>query len=118
MSFISTYNLETDVLKLVDSDFVKSDRWEYLIFENDGNLNREGEFMAFDMNGLELVIFYDLNISGKIYHDSGDYYNPSYTDVEITCEDINITEVTLDGYDIELTKDLNCLFLETVKVNL
>jgi len=115
MNFISTYSLNTQNLNLVDYDCAKSNSWEDLVCENEGYFSREGEFLAFDMDGFELVIFYDLSVSGKIDYDPGDYYTPSYTDVEITDEDITVTQVTLDEYDIELTKDLKLLFSEIVK---
>lgn len=106
---ISTYTLNDSNLKLVDYDCAKSNSWENLLFENQGSFNREAEFLAFDMNGLELVIFYDLSVSGKVD------YNPSCTDVSIIDEDITVTNVTLDEYDIELTKELKSFFSKVVK---
>jgi hypothetical protein len=88
MNFISTYNLNNRNLELVDYDCAKSNSWNDLICENEGSFSREDEFLAFDMNGIELVIFYDLSVSGKIDYDPGDYYTPSYTDVEITDKEI------------------------------
>lgn len=115
MNFISTYNLDTKNLKLVDYDCTKSDSWGELICENEGSFNKEDEYLVFDMNGLELIVSYDLSVSGKIDYYPGDYYTPSFTDVEITDEDITITQVTLDDYEIEITKDLNLLFLGIIK---
>jgi hypothetical protein len=57
-------------------------------------------------------------VSGRIEYDPGDYYNPPYSDCEITYEDIDVTEVTLDDYNIELTKELKVLFSEVIKKNL
>ena len=118
MNFISTYTINLNDLKMIDSDCVKANDWVDLICENEGDFSREGEFMSFDMNGVELVIFYDLRVSGKIDYDPGDYYTPPYSDVEITYESIDVTEVTLDEYDIELTKELRKMFVEVVKNNL
>ena len=115
MNFISTYSLNTQNLNLVDYDCAKSNSWEDFVCENEGYFSREGEFLSFDINGLKLVIFYDLSVSGKIDYDPGDYYMPPFTDVEITDEDVTVTQVTLDEYDIELTKDLKLLFSEIVK---
>jgi len=118
MNFISTYTIDTNNLTLCDSDCTKSNEWEELICENEGHFSREGEYLSFDVNGFELLIFYDLDVSGNIDHDPGDYYNPPYTDVDITDESIDVTQVTLDEYDIELTKELRLLFSEVVKKNL
>lgn len=118
-NFISTYSIgPSRIINLVDYDCKKSDEWEDLICENEGHFSREGEYMAFDVDGLNLIIFYDLDVSGKIDYDPGDYYTPSYTDVEITDETIDITQVILDDYNIELTKELDKVFSEVIKKNL
>ena len=118
-NFISTYSLDLSrVDNLVDYDFLKSEDWEELICENEGHFSREGEFMAFEVDGLDLVISYDLEVSGRIEYDPGDYYNPPYSDFEITDETIDVTNVTLNDYDIELTKELKELFSEVIKKNL
>ena len=109
-----TFNIN-DLTNLVDYDCVKSDSFEELICENEGHFSREGEFLAFDLNGVELVIFYDLDVSGRIDYDPGDYYNPPYSDFEITDETIDVTQVTLDEHEFELTKELKLMFSEVVK---
>ena len=118
-NFISTYSLNpSNINRLVDFDCKKSDEWEELICENEGHFSRESEFMAFEVDGFNLVITYDLSVSGRIEYDPGDYYNPPYSDCEITYEDIDVTEVTLDDYNIELTKELKLLFSEVIKKHL
>ncbi len=116
---MTTYLLDpSKINNLIDTDCSKKDDWEELICENEGRFSREGEFMAFEVDGLDLVIVYDLDVSGRIEYDPGDYYTPPYSDCEITNESIDVTEVTLDDYNIELTKELKQLFSEVVKKNL
>jgi hypothetical protein len=118
-NFVCIYSLDPSrINNLVDSDCLKSDEWEELIYENEGHFIREGEFMAFEVDGLDLVISYDLEVSGRTEYDPGDYYNPPYSDFEITNEDIDVTDVTLDDYNIELTKELKVLFSEVIKKKL
>jgi hypothetical protein len=118
-NFVCTYSLDLSrINNLVDYDFLKSKDWEELICENEGHFSREGEFMAFEVDGLDLVISYDLEVSGRIEYDPGDYYTPPYSDFEITYETIDVTEVTLNDYEIELTKELKYLFSEVIKKNL
>ena len=118
-NFISTYSLDPSrINNLVDSDCLKSDDWEELICENEGHFSREGEFMIFEVDGLDLVISYDLEVSGRVEYDPGDYWTPPYSDFEVTNETIDVTEVTLDDYEIELTTELKFLFSEVVKKNL
>lgn len=116
---MTTYLLDpSKINNLIDTDCSKKDDWEELICENEGRFSREGEFMAFEVDGLDLVIVYDLDVSGRIEYDPGDYYTPPYSDCEITDETIDVTEVTLDDYNIELTKELKKLFSEVIKKNL
>ncbi len=116
---MTTYLLNpSKINNLIDSDCSKTEDWEELICENEGHFSREGEFMMFEVDGLDLVISYDLEVSGRIEYDPGDYYTPPYSDCEITNESIDVTEVTLDDYNIELTKELKQLFSEVVKKNL
>ena len=116
---MTTYLLDpSKINNLIDTDCSKKEDWEELICENEGRFSREGEFMAFEVDGLDLVIVYDLDVSGRIEYDPGDYYTPPYSDCEITNESIDVTEVTLDDYNIELTKELKKLFSEVVKKNL
>jgi hypothetical protein len=118
-NFVSTYSLEINKInEVVDFDCLKAEGWEELICENEGHFSREGEFMSFEVDGLNLTIVYDLSVSGRIDYDPGDYYNPPYSDFEITYEAIDVTEVTLDDYEIELTKELKDLFSEVIKKNL
>jgi len=118
-NFVCIYSLDPSrINNLVDYDFLKSEDWEELICENEGHFSREGEFMAFEVDGLDLVITYDLEVSGRTEYDPGDYYTPPYSDFEITDETIDVTDVTLDDYNIELTKELKELFSEVIKKKL
>jgi hypothetical protein len=74
--------------------------------------------MLFDVDGLDLLIIYDIEVSGRIDYDPGDYFTPPYSDYEITYEAIDVTEVILDDYNIELTKELKKLFSEVIKKKL
>lgn len=116
---MNTYLLDTSKINnLVDSDCKKSDEWEELIYENEGHFSREGEFMLFDVDGLDLLINYDIEVSGRIDYDPGDYFTPPCSDYKITYEAIDVTEVILDDYNIELTKELKKLFSEVIKKKL
>jgi hypothetical protein len=118
-NFISTYSLDTTKINnLIDFECKRSDEWEELICENEGNFIRENEFMVFEVDGFDLVITYDLSVSGRVEYNRGDYWTSSYSDCEINYENIDVTEVTLDNYNIELTKELKKLFSEVIKKNL
>ena len=74
--------------------------------------------MLFDVDGLDLLINYDIEVSGRIDYDPGDYFTPPCSDYKITYEAIDVTEVILDDYNIELTKELKKLFSEVIKKKL
>ena len=89
-TFIPTYSLDLNNLKLTDGDYTKAEDWEELICENEGSFSKDEEYMIFDSNGIEIVINYELSVSGRVDYDPGDYYTPPYSDFDITYEDIFI----------------------------
>jgi hypothetical protein len=117
-TFIPTYSLDLNNLKLTDGDYTKAEDWEELICENEGSFSKDEEYMIFDSNGIEIVINYELSVSGRVDYDPGDYYTPPYSDFDITYEDIFISSVTIDGYELELSKETKSLFEKEVKKKL
>ena len=118
MSFLSTYTLDLSNLKVIDSCYSKRSDWEELICENEGSFSKDEEYMIFDSNGIEIVVNYELSVSGRVDYDPGDYYTPPYSDFDITYEDIFISSVTIDGYELELSKETKSLFEKEVKKKL
>jgi hypothetical protein len=117
-SFISTYSLNLINLKLVDGYYTKSEDWDDLICENEGSFSKDEEYMIFNLDGLEVVINYELSVNGRVQHDPGDYWTPSYTEVDIIDEDITISSVTIDDYELELNKEIESLLEKEIKKNL
>jgi hypothetical protein len=74
--------------------------------------------MIFDCDGIEVNVNFELYVSGRVDHDPGDYWTPPYTDVDITDFDVTITEVYIDDYDVELTKEMKRTLEKVVKNNL
>lgn len=109
-NFISTYSINFDDLKvkLDESDFQKNDNWSKLICENDGSFSEDG-LIVFDLNGIESYVNFKLNVSGRIYHDRGDYWTPPYTDVDINYVDVEIDEFYIDDVKVELTKEMTSI---------
>ena len=91
---------------MTDGDYTKAEDWEELICENEGSFSKDEEYMIFDSNGIEIVINYEISVSGRVDYDPGDYYTPPYSDFDITYEDIFISSVTIDGYELELSKGI------------
>ncbi len=104
--------------KLVDGDFVKSDDFTEMIYENDGSYSNDCQYMTFDCNDLKIDINYEIGISGSISEDSGDYWTPPSCDVDVDDVDITITDVFIDEVQVELTPELKKIFLNLVNSNL
>ena len=116
MTFISTYSVNLNNLKIKDKDVV--DDWEDLICENEGSFTRDCQYMIFDCDGREVNVNFELYVSGRVDHDPGDYWTPPYTDVDITDFDVTITDVFIDDWDVELTKEMKRTLEKVVKNNL
>jgi hypothetical protein len=104
MEFINTYTIDFDKLENVNYKEVEGD-WDNLICENEGSFSREDQAISFDVNGSELLVCFELNVSGSVDYDPGDYWTPSYTDVDITDVDVYISNVYLNDYDLPLDKE-------------
>ena len=96
-------------------DFTTSSNFEDLIFDGEGYASLTDEFMDLSCDGFNIVVTYNVNLSGRISHSSSDYWTPSYTEVEVDEVDITITAITIDEYEVDLTKELVSVFEKVVK---
>ncbi len=106
MKFITTYNTEN--MKLIHGDFVKSDSWVEIIME-DGSFSRDCQYMTFDYNGIEISVSFELSVSGNYSYDPGDYWTPPCDDCDITEIQIEVNSLTIDEEEVEIN-------LETIEV--
>jgi hypothetical protein len=106
--FISTYSLNFDNLKTSES-IDKSD-WDSLLCENEGYFTADYDLM-FNVDGLEVYIDFTVSVRGYVSYDPGDYWTPPYSETEINDIDIEINNVVIDEYDLELNKELKSLFI-------
>jgi len=104
MNFINTYTIDFQELSNVNYKDVQDD-WDNLICENEGSFRSEDQVISFNVDGNELVVCFELNVSGRVDYDPGDYWTPSYTDVNITDVDVYISNVYLNDYDLPLDKE-------------
>lgn len=100
-----TYSLNLNNLKFQHGDFTKSEDWTERIYEN-GGFSNEHQWMAFECEGIEVVVDFDLLVCGKVSHDPGDYWTPPYTDCDVTDIEITVTNLNVDQYEVELNPDL------------
>ena len=86
--------------------FAKSDDFGYLVFDNEGSFELEGEVMEFDMSGEDVVVEYDLYVEGSI-DDEGYAVTGS--------KEITIKKIFLGDDEIELDDDTFILLEKLVK---
>lgn len=103
--------------KLVDGDFVKSNDFTDLVYENEGSYHNDCQYMIFKCDDVTIDVGYELSISGSIYEDSGDYWTPPSCDVDVDF-DVTITDVLINEDEVELTPELKKVFLNLVNSNL
>ena len=100
-----TYSLDFNNLHLIDGDYTKTDDWYEMICEN-GCFSTDTQYMKFSSNGIDVVVDYDIFVVGKVSYDPGDYWTPSYTDVDIAEVEIKVTALHVDDWKVELTEEL------------
>ena len=105
-------------MKFQHGDFVKSDEMESLILENNGSFIRDCQFMTFDYMGMEVVVGFELTVSGTHSFDPGDYYTPPYSECDIDDIDVYITDLYVDEYEVELTKEIKDILMKIINKNL
>jgi hypothetical protein len=107
--FISTYSLNFDNLKTTGS--IDTSDWDSLLCENEGCFDADYD-LTLDIDGLEVYIDFTVSVDGYVSYDPGDYWTPPCSETEINNIDIEINNVVVDEYDLELTKELKVLFAD------
>ena len=115
-SFVSTYSLNLDNLKLKVKDVCGCEDWSELLCENEGSFTKDYQFMVFDCDGVEVAVNFQLTVDGSVSHDDGDYWTAPYTETEIDGCTITIEDVQIDEWDVQLNKE-TLKFLERVIKN-
>lgn len=109
--------LTLENLNLIDRSFIKSEDWFDIIFE-DGGFTAKNQYITFNSNENELVVDFDLSVSGKVTHDRGDYWNPPFTDVEVSSIDVDILTVYINDWELELNESIENWLVSEIKKNL
>lgn len=104
-------SITPEKLKFKDGDYISSS-------DIDGSLYKEDQFMNFDQDGDEITLYYTLDVDAEIYEDSGDFWTPPYTSVDINSVDITLSSVYINGeyskIDESLKKELELLIDRTL----
>jgi hypothetical protein len=114
-TLIPTYSINLNNLKLKDKEISDNETLIDLLCENEGSFTTSDQYMTFDCDGIEVMVNFTLDVDGRIEYDPGDYWTPPSGDAEITDIDVNITDVYIDEYDVELTREMRRALEKEVK---
>jgi hypothetical protein len=111
-------------MTLLSVDFKKLEVFEkYTIDESEINdllVDYDGSFsidqsVNFTQGDSDISVDYKMNVDGVVKYHSGDYFNPSYTDVYVKNIDIDITSVDIDGEKYEPSEDITKIIIDKIK---
>ncbi len=110
----SQYTLNLNDLVVKEKEIVSD--WEELICESeDGYFTHDGQYILFDMGGIEVLISFELTVRGRVTSDSGDYWTPPSCEVDIVNVEVDVTDFYVDDIDVQLDKDLSKTLESLVK---
>lgn len=112
---MTTYSINLNNLKLKEKEISDNETLIDLLCENEGSFTTGDQYMTFDCDGIEVMVNFTLDVNGRIEYDPGDYWTPPSGDVEITDTNVNITDVYIDEYDVELTREMRRALEKEVK---
>jgi len=101
--------------KLICGDYKPSSEFENLIYDGEGSSTETDQLVELECGGFKIIVSYDLYVVGSISYERGDYWTPDYTSVDVDDVDITITAITIDEYEVELTKEMSKIFENIVK---
>lgn len=89
--------------------------WEYLIDDNDGHYSQESQALFFDFKGIEVIIGFDLAISGTSWYQPASYMQPEEGETEITDVDIDVNYLSIGDNEVKIDIGLKKTLTEVVK---
>lgn len=100
------YSVDFQKLELVERIGLDNTDISELLYENEGSFTKEDQTMIFRENGIEVDVTYNIHVSGNITSESGDYWTPSYTEVDIDDIEVDIVSVNIEGEEYLATNDI------------
>jgi hypothetical protein len=101
-----------------NSDYVKLSDFNNIMIDSGGSFLKENQLMVFNFSGMEILIGYNLYVSGIFSFDRGDWETPPYSECHIDEVDIEIDNVFINGYEVELSEDIIFILKKIIDKNL
>jgi hypothetical protein len=109
MSLDQTYTIDFNNLSFYDGDFKKSDDFSDLIYENEGSVCLEEEWISFNPVGnddVNITIEYSLELRGYFDECPGDYWTPPACDFCLDEATVSINRFLIDDVEVELSSEI------------
>lgn len=109
MTLDQTYTIDFSNLTFSDGDFKKYDDFSDLIYENEGSVCLEDQWISYNPAGNEdvcVVVEYTLEVDGYFDECPGDYWTPPSCDFELSDASVTISRFLIDDYEVELSPEM------------
>lgn len=119
MNLDQTYTIDFNNLSFYDGDFKKYDDFSDLIYENEGSVCLEEEWISFNPVGnddVNITIEYSLELRGYFDECPGDYWTPPACDFCLDEATVSINRFFIDDVEVELFSEIE-KFLTTLVEN-
>ncbi len=119
MNLDQTYTIDFNNLSFYDGDFKKYDDFSDLIYENEGSVCLEEEWISFNPVGnddINITIEYSLELRGYFDECPGDYWTPPACDFCLDEATVSINRFLIDDVEVELFSEIEN-FLTTLVEN-
>ncbi len=109
MTLDQTYTIDFGNLEFTDGDFKKYDDFSDLIYENEGSVCLEDQWISYAPAGNEdvcVVVEYTLEVDGYFDECPGDYWTPPACDFCLNDATVSINRFLIDDFDVELSSEM------------
>jgi hypothetical protein len=118
MSLDQTYTIDFNNLSFYDGDFKKSDDFSDLIYENEGSVCLEEEWISFSPVGnddVNITVEYSLELRGYFDECPGDYWTPPACDFCLDEATVSINRFFIDDVEVELFSEIEKILMTLVE---
>jgi|LauGreDrversion4_2_1035121.scaffolds.fasta_scaffold02735_18 hypothetical protein len=118
MSLDQTYTIDFNNLSFYDGDFKKSDDFSDLIYENEGSVCLEEEWISFIPVGnddVNITVEYSLELRGYFDECPGDYWTPPACDFCLDEATVSINRFFIDDVEVELFSEIEKILMTLVE---
>lgn len=103
---METLLLEAKSVNVLEGDYTHSNDWGSKLFESNV-MSEKDNWIMFESNGFEVLVDFDLEVTGNLEFVREDEMTPDYFEENIESIEINIKSVEIDGYGVSITSELN-----------